>query len=327
VRILSLRECKHLNSKQLRGALQYACRGSRPKGTPTLKGLYVFGKADVQSSDPAAAKEALPSSESEPGSSSSPSSSSEKEPWYGQRGWQFPGTDHIKEDWAQTLVDCDGVIAFDAVLCKGPRHLNSPAWGKVDVAALDAASSFTGHAVPQWNVAQFSLGGCAGCGSAPEGWTVWGEEAAASESTRSGDGGGIGDADPSRANPDIGRFPLLPRPPRHSSSVKAAMCPAGQPVMCQGRTMSGDDAQTTARFIPRCGACLRDRYCTSCQRWWCELCYVGPWAAPATGSQGVDRVTQLPNANSATGTARKPNEKVRLALCCSPEGCGSWPNR
>ncbi|OIW24724.1 hypothetical protein CONLIGDRAFT_648850 [Coniochaeta ligniaria NRRL 30616] len=337
VRILSLRECKHLNGQKLRGALQYACRSSRPEGTPRLKGLYIFGKAEAP---PDGTKQVAPSSVAASTSGSGPavaaawnarsqkaltaSSTSgdhgAEEPWYGLRGWQFAGTSHIHQDWSQTLLACNGIIAFDAVLCAGPRHLNSPAWGKVNIDTLNAASSSATPDGPHWNVAQFSVGGCAGCGSAPEGWTVWGEDdttniKSAGATDRRGSDSAYTDA-------DIGRFPLLPHPPLHSPSIKVAMCPTGQPL--NARRVTSSAAQPgKARFIPRCGACLRDRYCTACHRWWCESCYIGPWATSSPGSQNVALVSLPSSTNSTTENVKEPHFKVRGALCCTHGGCGA----
>jgi hypothetical protein len=252
-------------------------------------------------------------------SATSSSDPGEEEPWYGLRGWQFAGTSHIPQDWAQTLLDCNGIIAFDAVLCAGPRHLNSPAWGKVDVGALDAASSSASPGVPHWSVAQFSVGGCAGCGSAPEGWTVWGQDD--TTNAKRPDASDRRASEPTYANSDTGRFPLLRHPPLHSSSIKVAMCPAGQPLNYP-RASSSATQTGTARFIPRCGACLRDRYCTACHRWWCESCYTGPWAASSPGSHSVDPVSQFSNTNSTGGNLREPHLKVRDGLCFAPGGCG-----
>lgn len=302
VRILSLRDCKHLNDRKLRSALNYACRITRPDGTPKLKGLYIFGKKEMtpDASEPLASgtrtttttgivpavgttwnnrsQKALTAAKLVP-------SDAEPEAWYGLRGWQFAGARHMSQEWAQTLVACDGLIAFDAVLCAGPRHPNSPAWGKVDIDALSAAASSASGTVAPFSVAQYSLGGCAGCGSAPEGWTVWGEDKMGDDrrltERRNSDG--------CSTNSDIGRFPLLSHPPLHSASIRAAMCPAGQPLY--PRLASDLRRSEKARFIPRCSACLRDRYCTACHRWWCETCYLGPWtASPHAGDadNGVD---------------------------------------
>lgn len=50
VRILSLRECKHLNQTKLQQVLRYTVRPGRPEGAPKLRGLYVFGRRDLPQS-------------------------------------------------------------------------------------------------------------------------------------------------------------------------------------------------------------------------------------------------------------------------------------
>lgn len=355
VRILSLRDCKHLNERKLRGALQYACRDSRPEGTPRLKGLYVFGKKDEPDSLLPAPSSATPSLNPSAACAtvasawntrsqqalvaSLPPVDVDLEPWYGRRGQQLCRP--VNPDWAQTLVACDGSIAFDAVLCTGPRHLNSRAWGTVDGAALEAAGA---PSVPPWAVAAYSLGGCTGCGSAPEGWTVWGHEDDEEDDERwqGTMGGRRRDSDGSSSNAGygglIGRFPLLRHAPLHSANVKVAMCPSDQPLNPNRRmSLGGASAATTekARFIPRCAACLRDRYCTACHRWWCESCYTGPWAqhAHGVGASGTGAVNTGGDAGSGSSGPSSPDttgngeakHKVRDGLCYVDGGC--WIKR
>ncbi|KAK0615719.1 hypothetical protein B0T17DRAFT_352771 [Bombardia bombarda] len=287
VRILSIRDVKNMNERKLRAALQYACRESRPEGTPRLRGLYVFGPKEpapellLKPPPPVPVrKAAIPA----PPVAKAWNTRSKKalkvalveapEPWYARRGDQFPP--RISSEWAFTLMACHGIIAFDTVLCTGPRHLNSPAWGTVNIDALNAAD------VPHYGVATHSLGGCASCGCAPEGWTVWGEDNLATSrepNERRTSGSAIS---------EVGRFPLLAPPPVHSSNIKAAMCPTGQPVnprSCFPSSTTGK--REKACFIPRCFNCLRDRYCNGCHRWWCETCYTGPWATSPGGHGGA----------------------------------------
>ncbi|KAK4148719.1 hypothetical protein C8A00DRAFT_19499 [Chaetomidium leptoderma] len=280
VRILSIRGVKNLNERKLRGALQYACRESRPEGTPRLRGLYVFGSKDTPAASAPKNDSRSPSPTSPAGVAAAWNDRSQKaltdvfavepEAWYVRRGDQLPI--RVSSDWASTLVACAGVIAFDSVLCTGPRHFNSPAWGSVSIEALDAAASASAPAVPHFGIATHSLDGCASCGSAPEGWTVWGEEVFASQ--RDPDGRRTSES----CMADLARFPLLAPPPMHSASLRVAMCPTGQtvrsrlPFIPQGK-------QQKARFIPRCFDCIRDRYCGGCRRWWCESCYIGPRAS------------------------------------------------
>jgi len=172
VRVLSLRGTKHLNERKLCRSLQYACRPSRPVGTPKLKALYVFGSPE----QPAGRTE---------------------DDWYQKRGRMTTGS--LSDDWAATLVDCHGVIAFDALPCNGPRHLNSPAYGKIEASHL-----VTPMGAPhdtQWAVASFSVSGCAGCGAAPEGITT-------------------------HAGTPPSQLPLLAPPPLMSSSLKACTTPS-----------------------------------------------------------------------------------------------------
>ncbi|KAL2178190.1 uncharacterized protein P884DRAFT_197808 [Thermothelomyces heterothallicus CBS 202.75] len=323
VRILSIRGVKNMNERKLRAALQYACRQSRPEGTPRLKGLYVFGPRDA--SPPASAS---PPPESRSPSPTSPAAAvvvattwnarsqkaltaslaEEPEAWYVRRGNQFPNLpNRISPEWASTLVACAGVISFDAVLCTGPRHFNSPAWGKVYLEAPDPS-------VPHFSVATHSLGGCASCGSAPEGWTVWGEELLAVSGGHDADA----DADGSRRRTsesymaDLARFPLLAPPPMHSASLRVAMCPTGQSVKPRRPFGPSEKQQGAARFIPRCFDCIRDRYCAGCHKWWCEACYVGPRASSPEAGGGVDI---LSGPDSVSRSLSGPGPGPRGCLC------------
>lgn len=267
VRLLSLRHVKGLDEFRLCAALRYACRPTRPAGTPTVRGIYIFGPQDaaIRPAPASVSPKALAScreAEPEPGLEPGP------EPWYVHRGVQLPRRPH--GNWPSTLRACDGVVAFDAVLCTGPRHLTSPAWGTVDFQALDAAATSSVGVLP-FDVATHSLGPCAGCGTAPEGLTIWGQDLPP----------GHGGQDRGHKTcSEAGRFPLLAPPPFHAAHVRAAMCPAGQPT----RPTGNDKNQ--AAFVPRCARCLRDRYCARCHRWWCETCYLGPLVGAVLSEHG-----------------------------------------
>ncbi|KAM0490636.1 hypothetical protein ACHAP8_011325 [Fusarium lateritium] len=103
VRMLSIRGAQNLNHGKLRAALAYACRSSRPENTPRLKALYVFGDHKDEQTDADA--------------------------WWSRKGRVLESTNDM-DDWAQCMLACQGIISFDAVLCQGPRHANSPAFGK-----------------------------------------------------------------------------------------------------------------------------------------------------------------------------------------------------
>ncbi|KAH9883462.1 hypothetical protein F4778DRAFT_662211 [Xylariomycetidae sp. FL2044] len=249
VRILSIREVKNLNERRLMQALRYACRPSRPEGTPRLQGLYVFGKRDAATALPSTpAKHAGPSRGATVGNGWNHRSQhalhqsikNEGDDWYHKRGRII--SKDIADGWAETMLDCQQSIKFDAVLCTGPRHQNSPAFGRVPV--TPTKSNHT-HA---WGVATFAVGGCASCGSAPEGFTVYGDSPAEN-------------------------LPLLAPVPLHSSNVRSAARPGPSKFEADGKP----------KFVPRCLECIRERYCFSCDQWWCESCYQAPSRDEMTG--------------------------------------------
>ena len=297
VRILSIRGVRNMNEYKLRQALEYACRSSRPEGTPRLKGLYVFGAKDAAPPSPAAAAASKLASPQ----LGQAESDEAQEAWYVRRGSQF-GAASFGEDWANTLAACEGMIAFDAVLCGGPKHYYSPS---------------NPGLIPHQAIAVRALDGCAECGAAPEGWTVWGEETA-EEKQQQQQWGHSDRRDSGSCATDVGRFPLLAPPPFHSSSIRAAMCPSGQPVYPR-LGGGGVPDKNKARFIPRCQDCLRERYCGGCHRWWCEGCYAGPRGHGGQGGQEAqaDLVSSSPNTHHTQTNRRagEPEYKVRSGFC------------
>ncbi|KAI9151460.1 ubiquitin fusion degradation protein (Ufd1) [Paramyrothecium foliicola] len=227
VRILSIRDVKNLNQAKLRGALQYACRPGRPEATPRLKALYVFGAKEPvgPASQPATSISAGWNQKSQIALSSA--LEREGDAWWSRKGRILPK--NISEDWASCLLACQGIIAFDGLLCTGPRHHNSAAFGKVNLPGVVNSPA----------VACFALPPCSGCGIAPEGMFH------------------------PKAEPPSS-LPLLSPPPTLSSSVRAATTP-------QHATASSPQT-----FAPRCLDCIRERYCTACNKWWCESCYALP---------------------------------------------------
>lgn len=174
VKLLSIRDVQNLNHGKLRGALQYACRPSRD-GSPRLRGLYLFGPKEAVAPPP-----------------SGPSTQSLQlggDAWWDVKGRQFKRA--VPDEWASCLVACAGLIAFDAVLCQGPRHRTSRAAGHAYVRADQRPA-----------VATYALSGCAGCGRAPEGITT-----------------------PNAAHPAV-ELPLISPPPIMSSSLRAATAPS-----------------------------------------------------------------------------------------------------
>ncbi|KAI0544967.1 hypothetical protein F4679DRAFT_493714 [Xylaria curta] len=222
IRILSIREVKNLNERKLMQALRYACRPTRPEDTPRLKALYYFGPRDAS---PPANISAGWNHKSQNALKQFVDGDGDGEDWYSRKGRMI--SKRIADGWAETLLDCREALRFDTVLCTGPRHRNSAAFGKTHLTPAGGSP---------WGVATFAVGGCASCGSAPEGFTTYGDS-------------------PSE------ELPLLSPIPLHSSSIKSAMRPEGS---------------HRHEFVPRCLECIRERYCFSCNQWWCEACYQVP---------------------------------------------------
>jgi hypothetical protein len=241
INILSIRDCRHLNERKLMQVLLYAVRPSRPEGTPRVKGIYHFTPVAHPRAMVRSKYRDWWSSRCAPTAEEEESTPSEDEqPWFRQNAWYrpsgklFPRT--IEDGWAQTIQKCEGIIAFDAVLCRGPRH--SPD------SHIPAAQNQNGQG-PENRllgpaIATVALGpqGCDGCHTSPEGPAIWGQ------------------------SPDS-QFPLLIPPPFHSSAVSAAKRPALFP----------DEHPV---LIARCTDCLTDRWCHRCHKWFCNTCLPRP---------------------------------------------------
>jgi hypothetical protein len=239
VRVLSLRDCKHLNHTKLQQVLRYTVRPGRPDDSPKLRALYIFGRKDSPPSkvkeQPATTQQppsgVLASSGAQIGSEWNSRSSTllnnslpsdDQQRWYDRSG---RGLTRTTSAWADTLQACQTIIAFDAILCRGPRHDITQTPGK-DFLPPTLATVALG---PQ---------GCETCGTCPEGPAVFGHT-------------------------DETTLPLLAPPTIHSSTVRAAQRPE----------------PTNGIFPPllaRCEDCLRGRWCERCNRWWCENCYKEP---------------------------------------------------
>ncbi|KAG6011160.1 hypothetical protein E4U54_008259, partial [Claviceps lovelessii] len=172
VRVLSIRQVINLHYSKFCKSLNYACRPNRPDGTPSLKALYMFGVANAESG------KMIPSMSTCWG----------RDDWWCKRGRLV--TRSLTREWVNCIVACHGIIAFDAVLCQGPRHENSPAFGRIPMLA---------HAAPA--PANHAVGGCDSCGTAPEGLLMH------------------------ETCPPL-HLPLLSPIPLMSSSVRAATCPS-----------------------------------------------------------------------------------------------------
>lgn len=290
VRILSIREAKHLNERKLQQYLRYAVRPSRPAGTPRVKGIYIFGTRD-RTPRPASPVTKKPSPHIPKGVTTSQGAQigaqwNEKsqqaleavlarteDKWYQSSGKIIPK--RPSPEWAEILQACEGIIAFDAVLCRGPRHDPSKAY--VRDATADGATHPSSFLRP--TVATVALGpsGCETCHSSPEGPAIF------------------GDSSPSH-------HPLLSPVPLHGSSVRAAQIP---------HTLDGS---APPPLIVRCEDCLKGRWCERCHKWWDEDCYTGSVTAQRTELQQ----TELTESFKSDGTSQllpKQTIKVHMGLC------------
>lgn len=256
VRILSIREAKHLNERKLMQVLNYAVRPSRPTGTPKLRGLYVFGPMEARpgpiepeigrkrsptrypDSSPAGVMNALGAQlGAEWNKKSQEALNTEldgvEDKWYQKSGSMFKKTP--LSDWAKTLKACEGIIHFDAVLCRGPRHDAQNYANQDPDVPPNPHNTFLHPAL-----ATIALGphGCSKCKSSPEGPAAFGTS-------------------PSH------HLPLLAPPPLHSSSIRAAQWPHTKEAT----------AEPPSLFV-RCKDCLKHRWCERCGKWWDEACYM-----------------------------------------------------
>lgn len=240
VRILSIRDVKHLSQRKLQQALMYAIRPSRPEGRPKLQGLYIFGPKGTQRTQKVPATEDISclrtlSTQTGVGrglrleDTPSGDKTQYSERWYEDTGKVFAKLPSRELEWANVIQACQGIISFDAVVCSGPRHSQT----------LDTASSWYND--PEFylppRVASHSLDGCSGCGR----------------------GGPEGFAHLKQASPN--RLPLMDPVPLYSSTVKCAKIPPYVGFV------------SDKRLLARCMDCLRSRYCNTCHKWWCEDCY------------------------------------------------------
>ncbi|KAL9117866.1 MAG: hypothetical protein Q9187_005590 [Circinaria calcarea] len=176
VRILSIRRVKNLNSSKLMQVLKYAVRRDRPSGTPKLKGLYLFGDMEIPAqSVPNPASDITHSSgrgvttsigaqlgmqwnqRSQQALSTALRTSPDS--WYEASGQviRLHATVNASAiEWAETLRLCQSIIAFDAVLCRGPYHEKT---GRPEIATIALGRT-----------------GCQVCHSAPEGLARYGGE-------------------------------------------------------------------------------------------------------------------------------------------------------
>jgi hypothetical protein len=277
VRILSIREVKHLNERKLQQYLRYVVRPSRPAGTPRVKGIYLFGPRDSAPLTKFTKHSASPVSQGVMGSQGArigaewnqkstdalnTALAKTEDKWYRASGRMM--VKRPSADWAEILQACEGLITFDAVLCRGPRHVSNLA---------------NPAAVTLPTIANVALGpsGCESCNSCPEGPALFGH------------------SPPSY-------FPLLSPVPLHWSSIRAAQTP---------HTLDGSKSPP---LFARCEECLKGRWCERCHKWWDEDCYAGSTLTQRTELQQTEFIESL-EPDGTTTVISKQTIKVHMGLC------------
>lgn len=165
IQLLSLRGVEELNADTLAKCIRYLIRSSRPRHQPGLRGIYYFTPRKTTfwehyttRSNTAAASAIgvtnslgarLGSERATPdlsAQSNSWASSPDCDIWYHMLGEvQVKHTDQL---WADLLDACDGLIAFDATICRHDRNI---------------------YGDPRPKIANIRLSGCHSCRSSPEG--------------------------------------------------------------------------------------------------------------------------------------------------------------
>jgi hypothetical protein len=248
----------------LRQLLRHLCRPSRPEGTPRLQGLYVFS-----------APRHSPGHSSDGGDC-----------WYTATGDALGAhRSGQRSGWEETLVACQGIISFDAVLC---THMHADMAPVLHPASKDALGNDKPGIPPMASVA-LGPAGCAGCGRAPHGAPVWGE-----------------------SHPR--EFPLLGPPPWSGNLVDAV-----RPPPSSRRTNDMPPRFPQQRLIVSCTWCLTNRYCKMCHRWWCRDCF-HPGREDARGSPGVKSPEGWPSGHGGAGRSQgdgrdSNNIKVYNSYC------------
>ncbi|KAF2473512.1 uncharacterized protein BDR25DRAFT_302381 [Lindgomyces ingoldianus] len=271
VRILSIRDARNLNERKLRQVLRFAVRPTRPEGTPRIKGIYLFGPREPAPIQDAPGKKKPPPMRSPPKGiiySQGAQISAEwnqrsadalnaalartEDKWYRCSGRMLAKRPSM--EWAETLKACEGIIFFDAVLCRGPRHDPTKAFiSEGPTTGLPNPASYLNPAI-----ATVALGpsGCETCHSSPEGPAMYGQSPSS-------------------------EFPLLSPLPLHSASIRAAQSP------------HTTDGSRPPPLFARCEECLKGRWCERCHKWWDEECYAGSAIAKRTELQQTEFIESV----------------------------------
>lgn len=279
-----------MNERKLQQYLRYAVRPSRPTGTPRVKGIYIFGPRDPvplpaspvsKKASKFASRGVMSSQGAQIGQEWNQKSTEAltvalaktEDKWYQPSGRVIPK--RPSADWAEILQACEGIIAFDAILCRGPRHDPSKAF----IREGPEASSPHPASFLRPTIATVALGpsGCETCQSCPEGSAIFGHS-------------------------PLSQFPLLSPIPLHGSSLRTAQIP------------HITDGSAAPPLIVRCEDCLKGRWCERCHKWWDESCYTGSTIAQRTELQQTE-LTESIQSNGTSHLIPKQTIKVHMGLC------------
>ncbi|MCJ1338030.1 hypothetical protein MMC09_003314 [Bachmanniomyces sp. S44760] len=294
VRVLSIRMVKNLNEGRLQQILKYACRPTRAEGSPNVKAIYFFGPRDGRSVK-IMSKVAHLSVGSEGVTSTI--------------GAQLGASwNHRSHEALNSALEFDGsqwytasgpllpdkrILDWSATLeaCRGIIAFDvvlcrGPDHNMEHVVERSERKNISSYLGPQIATTAIGPGGCQICHGMPE-----------------------GGADP-RSSP-LDQLPLIAPPPRHSSALRAAQQPAVDAL--------GDQPPL---LYARCVACLFDRYCESCHKFWCENCYEGEAESTAryTEMQKLEMLQNQVSELEVTKTATR-GRKVLIHLGLCTESC------
>ncbi|KAJ6264568.1 hypothetical protein Dda_0715 [Drechslerella dactyloides] len=166
VRVLSVRMIHRLlneDSHRLAAAILRAVQPDRQPGFPRVKALYLFGVDDLTDvpGDTTGRKWLADAAMCLSESGDEPVAVSGYEAWYlPARNVLFRPIRGEPDVWPHVLSAASGIIHFDGVACRGPRH--GPTWPDVET-RLPPRLATNALAVP-----------CMGCGTSPEGPATYG---------------------------------------------------------------------------------------------------------------------------------------------------------
>ena len=268
IHLLSLRRMAGWSTDGALRIIHHLVRPSRPKGTPKLRGLYCFGLSN-------SIQEVLNVDSEVRRRPKAIGVTASMGAQLGADNQMDDDLDDFRKQFGEDPYSDSPYGALGTSNALAYRYI-APEWAET-LEACSGLIAFDGvlcrhnrESVPDRRpkLATVRLTGCKSCGSSPE-----------------------GPAYPGVSPTD--HLPLLWPPPLHSSKVEVA-----QRIDTHG--------QPYPPLILRCRTCLKDRWCKTCNVWWCESCYTIP------NNRGP---TERILAGTATGLVGGHEVKVHNGLC------------